>query len=420
MKRIYSLTLASTLAMAAGLGAFQGTGGNRLTPDVFRGLELRSLGPSLTTGRVADIEVDPQHPNVYYVVAAAGGLWKSENRGNDWTPMFDEGGAFNMSCLAIDPKNTNILWLGTGENSNPRSAMIGDGLYKSTDAGKTWRRVGLENSEHIGNIQIDPRNSNVVYVAAQGPLWSAGGDRGIYKTTDGGTTWKAVLTVSPDTGGNEVWIDPNNPDVLYASTWQRRRGVGQMIGGGRESGIYKSTNAGNTWTKLSNGLPKGDMGRAALGVDPKAKPTRVYALINALAPDSGFSSSMRWRRIQGSSVRTTQVRRGSGWARRTASPAVRRLRRPTTRPRRDARAAAPAHRDAAVAAADAAAPRARTAAATPATTRRSTSIRSDPTRSGRRTRTSSGAVTAASPGTACRTSTACTWTSMTCGPIPKI
>ncbi len=196
-----------------------------------------------------------------------------------------------MCCIVVDPKNSDVLWLGTGENSNPRSAMIGDGLYKSTDAGATWKRVGLEHSEHIGRIQIDPRNSNVVYVASQGPLWSSGGDRGIYKTTDGGATWKAVLEVSPDTGGNDLVIDPNNPDVLYASTWQRRRAVGQFVGGGPESRVYKSANAGGTWTKLANGLPKGDMGRIALGVDPKAKPTRVYVLANALGNERGFYRS---------------------------------------------------------------------------------------------------------------------------------
>ena len=196
-----------------------------------------------------------------------------------------------MCCIVIDPKDSNVLWLGTGENKNPRSSMIGAGVFKSTDAGATWTRVGLENSEHIGNIAIDPRNSNVVYVASQGPLWSAGGDRGIYKTTDGGKTWRTVLTVSPDTGGNEVVIDPNNPDVLYASMWQRRRAVGQMVGGGPEGGIYKSTDAGAKWTKVTSGIPTGDIGRIALGVDPKANPTRVYALINGLPGESGFYRS---------------------------------------------------------------------------------------------------------------------------------
>jgi photosystem II stability/assembly factor-like uncharacterized protein len=290
MIRSRLLFVATLLVLTTAIGF--GQSASRLTPDVFAGLKLRSIGPMLVTGRVADFEVDPNRPNVYYVVTAAGGVWRSENRGNDWTSIFDDGGAFNMCCILIDPKDSNILWVGTGENSNPRSAMMGSGLYKSLDAGKTWARVGLENSEHIGNMAMDPRNPSVVYVAAQGPLWSAGGDRGVFKTSDGGKTWKQILTlgVSADTGANEVHIDPNNPDVLYASTWQRRRGVGQMIGGGPESGIFKSINGGNTWTELTKGLPKGDMGRIAMGVDPKAKPTRVYALISALA-DTGFYRS---------------------------------------------------------------------------------------------------------------------------------
>ena len=290
MKRAWLVFLLALAALVATVGARQGVASGALTTESLAAFEFRSLGPTLTTGRVADIEVDPNHPNVYYVAAAAGGLWKSENRGDSWKPIFDNGGAFNLCCIVVDPKDSNVLWLGTGENSNPRSAMIGDGLYKSTDAGATWKRVGLAQSEHIGRIAIDPRNSNVVYIAAQGPLWSAGGDRGVYKTSDGGATWTQSLKISDDTGGNEVVIDPNNPDVLYASTWQRRRGVGQMIGGGPESGIYKSINAGGSWTRLGKGLPPGDMGRIALGVDFKAKPTRVYALINALG-DSGLYRS---------------------------------------------------------------------------------------------------------------------------------
>ncbi|HKV99963.1 MAG TPA: hypothetical protein VJN96_09065, partial [Vicinamibacterales bacterium] len=274
--------------MAVGAGQGTGTG---LTAEAFKSIEIRSLGPNYTTGRVQDITVDPNHPNVYYVAAAAGGLWKSENRGNTFTPIFDQGGSYNLCCVVVDPKNSDVLWLGTGENSNPRSAMVGAGLYKSTDGGKTWSAPMLAKSEHLAKIMIDPRNSNTVYVAAQGPLWSSGGDRGIYKTTDGGATWKAVLNISADTGGNDIVIDPNNPDVLYASTWQRRRGVGQMIGGGPESAIFKSTNAGGTWTKLTKGLPEGDMGRISLGVDPKAKPTRVYALINARPQETGFYRS---------------------------------------------------------------------------------------------------------------------------------
>ena len=155
--------------------------------------------------------------------------------------------------MTVDPKDSNVVWLGTGENNNQRSVGFGDGLYKSKDGGKSWKRTGLENSEHIGKILIDPRNSNTVYVAAIGPLWSSGGDRGLYKTTDGGATWKAVLTVSPDTGVNDVVMDPKKPDVLYASAYQRRRAVGQLVGGGPESGLYKSTNAGQTLDEADEG-----------------------------------------------------------------------------------------------------------------------------------------------------------------------
>jgi photosystem II stability/assembly factor-like uncharacterized protein len=268
-----------------------GQGASALSSKTLQGLEFRSIGPTLTTGRVADITVDPNRPDVYYVASAVGGLWKSDNRGDTWRSVFDDGGAFNMCCVVVDPKDSNNVWLGTGENSNPRSSTYGDGVYKSTDGGDHFTRVGLETSEHIGAIKIDPRNSEVVWVAAQGPVWSSGGERGIYKTVDGGKTWKASYTVSADTGANDLVIDPNNPDVVYASMWQRRRGVGQMIGGGPEGGIVKTIDGGKTWTKLAKGLPTGDIGRIALGVDPKAKPTRVYALLNGLPGDSGFFRS---------------------------------------------------------------------------------------------------------------------------------
>ena len=188
------------LAGALPLAHLQGQApAGQLTADMFKDMKFRSLGPSLTTGRVQDVAVDPKNPSVWYVAAAAGGLWKTDNRGQTFKSIFDNGGSFNMSCIVIDPKDSNVLWLGTGENANPRSAMYGDGVYKSTDAGATWKRVGFETSEHIGNIKIDPRNSNVVYVAAQGPLWTSGGDRGLYKTIDGGQTWKIDYSTQPPT-----------------------------------------------------------------------------------------------------------------------------------------------------------------------------------------------------------------------------
>src|SRR5689334_4108933 len=197
MHRTFLLGAAALICTAA-LGAQDGAG--RITPDALKDYSFRSLGPSLTTGRVSDVDIDPKNPNVWYVASASGGLWKTENRGNTFTPIFDQYGSYSLGCVVVDPHNSNVVWLGTGENNNQRSVGFGDGVYKSTDAGKTWKRAGLENSEHIQNIFVDPRNSNVVYVTAIGPLWSSGGDRGLYKTTDGGATWKAVLSVSPDTG----------------------------------------------------------------------------------------------------------------------------------------------------------------------------------------------------------------------------
>jgi len=302
MKQRLILVLAAAAFLAVAVTPSGQTPGNdRLNAAVFEGLELRSIGPSLVTGRVADFDVDPKNANIYYVATAAGGVWKSVNRGVTWVSTFDRGGSFNLCCIKVDPKDSNIVWLGTGENSNPRSSMIGDGLYKSTDAGMTWTRVALATSEHIGNIQIDPRDSNVVYVSAQGPLWSAGGERGLYKTTDGGKTWREILKVSPDTGANEVVIDPASPNTLYVAMWQRRRAVGQFVGGGPESGIYKSTNAGQSWTKLTAGLPVKDMGRINLAVDAKVRPTRLYAMIDALADERGVYRSddqgATWARV---------------------------------------------------------------------------------------------------------------------------
>ena len=276
------LILATTVAFAATLSLFGQTTG-ALDSQTLKGLEFRSLGPALATGRIQDVEIDPKNPSVWFVASAFGGLWKTTNRGITFSPVFDEQGSFTLCCVVVDPKDSSVVWVGSGENASQRSAHFGDGIYKSTDAGKTWKNVGLQSSEHIGKIIIDPRNSNVVYVASQGPLWSAGGERGLYKTIDGGTTWSAVLTVSPDTGVSDVVFDVKNPDILYASSYQRRRAVGQMIGGGPEGGIFKTTNAGKTWTKLTNGLPKDDVGRIALGVDPR-NPKRVYALISAKAP----------------------------------------------------------------------------------------------------------------------------------------
>jgi photosystem II stability/assembly factor-like uncharacterized protein len=281
-KRIVMIAAATGLAVSVALSGQNG-GGDALTADALKGLGLRSIGPGIATGRIADIEIDPKNPSTWYVATAFGGLWKTTNRGITFDPVFDDGGSFTLCCVVVDPKNSNVVWLGTGENASQRSAHFGDGVYKSVDAGETWKRMGLVASEHIGKILIDPRDSNTVYVASQGPLWSAGGERGLYKTTDGGTTWARVLHVSDDTGISDLAMDPKNPQVLYATAYQRRRAVGQMIGGGPEGGIFKTTDAGKKWTKLAKGLPKDDVGRIAIAVDLH-KSSRVYALISAKAP----------------------------------------------------------------------------------------------------------------------------------------
>jgi photosystem II stability/assembly factor-like uncharacterized protein len=247
---------------------------------VLGGFNFRSIGPAVTSGRVSDVEVNPNNINEYYVAAASGGVWKTTNAGITYTPVFDKEGSYSIGCVTIDPNNTNVVWVGTGENNNQRSVAYGDGVYKSEDGGKSWKNMGLKNSEHTGMIVIDPSNSDVVYVAAYGPLWSAGGDRGIYKTTDGGKTWKNILSVSEHTGCNEIHMDPRNSNVLYATAHQRRRQGFTYISGGPESGIYKSIDAGATWNKINKGLPDTDMGRIGMGVSP-VNPDVLYCMVEA-------------------------------------------------------------------------------------------------------------------------------------------
>lgn len=254
------------------------------------GFKFRNVGPALTSGRIADFAVNPDNPSEFYVAAAAGGVWKTTNAGTTFEPIFDNYGSYSIGALAMDPNNHNVLWVGTGENNNQRSVSYGDGVYKSIDGGASFKNMGLKNSEHIGMITIDPRNSNVVYVAATGPLWSSGGDRGLYKTTDGGETWSLVLEISEHTGINEVHMDPRNPDVLYATAHQRRRRQWTYLGGGPESGIYKSTDAGANWEKINKGLPGGDKGRIGMDISP-ANPEVIYAIVEAQSGQGGFYRS---------------------------------------------------------------------------------------------------------------------------------
>ena len=246
----------------------------------FAGIKLREIGPALASGRVIDIAVMPAKPSRWLVAIASGGVWKTENAGTTWTPIFDGEGAYSIGCVTIDPNNPNVLWVGTGENNSQRSVGYGDGIYKSLDGGQTWKNMGLKTSEHIGKIIVDPHNSDIVYASAQGPLWSSGGERGLFKTIDGGKTWKAVLTISENTGVSDLWMDPRASNVLYATAYQRRRHVWGMVHGGPESAIWKSTDAGATWRKLDKGIPKTDLGRIGLAVSP-ANPDVLYAIIEA-------------------------------------------------------------------------------------------------------------------------------------------
>src|SRR5687768_1495390 len=226
----------------------------------FGGLRFRSIGPALTSGRISDIAVHPRDHKIWYVAVASGGVFKTTNAGSTWTPIFDNEASYSIGTIVIDPNNPNVIWVGTGENNAQRSVAYGDGVYKSVDGGRSWTNVGLKQSEHIGKIVVDPTNSDIVYVAAQGPLSTKGGERGLYKTTDGGKSWKKVLDGGTWAGASDVVMDPRDHNVLLASTWQRYRRVYGYIAGGPESALWRSTDGGETWKKSKTGLP--EIGRA--------------------------------------------------------------------------------------------------------------------------------------------------------------
>lgn len=253
-------------------------------------LKLRSIGPASMSGRISDIAVHPSDRSTWYVAAGSGGIWKTTNAGTTFTPVFDDQSSYSIGEITIDPTNPEVIWAGTGENVSGRHVGWGDGVYRSRDAGRTWQRMGVAASQHIGRILVDPRDGNVVLVAAEGPLWSAGGDRGVYRTTDGGATWTAALQIDEDTGVTDLEFDPSNPDVVYAAGYQRRRHVWGFLGGGPKSGIWKSTDNGKSWRQVRTGLPSGDMGKIGLAVTA-ADPSLVYATIEAGAEDRGFYRS---------------------------------------------------------------------------------------------------------------------------------
>ncbi|MEP1093524.1 MAG: glycosyl hydrolase [Cyclobacteriaceae bacterium] len=251
---------------------------NALKSELFKNYKFRNIGPAFMSGRIADLAIHPTNENIWYVAVASGGVWKTTNAGVTFEPIFDDQAVYATGCITIDPNNPNVVWLGTGENNGGRHLSFGDGVYKSEDGGASWTNMGLKNSEHVSRIDIHPENSNVIRVASQGPLWSSGGDRGFYLSTDGGKTWKKTLGDEEFTGVTDFAVDPRDPNWIYAATWQHHRTVAAWMGGGPKTKIYLSADGGSTWKELKNGLPKGNMGKIGLAISPQ-NPDVVYAAI---------------------------------------------------------------------------------------------------------------------------------------------
>ncbi|MCW8818327.1 MAG: glycosyl hydrolase, partial [Ignavibacteriaceae bacterium] len=291
MKKILSTSIAFFLLTIS----FNGFCQNESKTDSLKnislsGLSFRSIGPAVTAGRVVAIAVNPNDHSEYYVGSGHGSLWKTTNSGITFEPVFDGNKSYAIGSIAIDPSNTNIVWVGTGENDSQNNVIYGDGVYRSEDGGKTWNNMGLDSSDHIGGIVIDPSNSNIVYAAAYGSSRNQGGQRGIFKTTDSGKTWKNVLYVSQYTGCYEVHMDPRFSNILYAVAHQRMRNLYTGVYGGPESGIYRSLDNGETWEKLKNGLPSQDVGRIGMSISP-VNPDVLYAIVDATDKDKGIYKS---------------------------------------------------------------------------------------------------------------------------------
>ncbi|MEQ9401499.1 MAG: hypothetical protein RJQ04_20195 [Longimicrobiales bacterium] len=287
------LPMLLAVGLAAAPAEAQRPGGSQAAPDLSTAalvgtLPVRGIGPAVMSGRVVDIAVasspDTRGGNlgtVFYIAAASGGVWKTTSGGIDWEPVFDDQGVQSIGDVAVAPSNSNIVWVGTGEANSQRSSSYGNGVYRSMDGGASWEHMGLESSQHVGRILVHPEDPDVVYVAAVGPLWAGGGERGLYRTTDGGETWELILEGANEwTGVTDIVMDPRDPDVMYAATYQRLRRAYSFVGGGPGTGIFKTTNGGETWRELTRGLPTTDLGRIGLDI-ARSEPNTLYAIVES-------------------------------------------------------------------------------------------------------------------------------------------
>ena len=268
-----------------------------LKAELMEGIKFRSIGPAFMSGRISDLAIDPSNENIWYVAAGSGGVWKTTNAGTTFKPIFENQSVYSIGCITIDPHNPHVIWVGTGENVGGRHVGFGDGIYRSTNGGETWENMGLKKSEHISKIIVHPENPDVIMVAAQGPLWSAGGERGFYKSSDGGKTWTKTLGDDQYTGLTDMVYDPRNPNRIYAVTWEHHRTIAAWMGGGEKTRLYVSDDAGDSWTQLKKGLPEGKWGKTGLAISPQ-NPDVLYAAIEL-------------NRISGGVWRSTN--RGGSW-----------------------------------------------------------------------------------------------------------